>query len=319
MSPKPRGLTVADLVPDPDNRRQHNARNIGVVVESLHSVGAARSIVIDEDNVVLAGNGLIEAAGVAGITRVRVIEADGDEIIAVRRSGLSAEKKRALAIADNRAGELSEWKPEQVAADLAQGLDFSPWFSNEELGRIQPKARQRHHHVGQEPEREDLLGYAIDRDGLTGRSLLDQRRQHGVELVKRLKDAEGRLDEETGFWVARLVEMVQQARRPFLGVINAPSSGKRAYHFATDLAQRIAATLGVPHVVALANPAPRGTRQSIHAKLGETAAAYQVVADLPAGDWILADDVYCTGRTALACRAVLPDHVTLWLCALSRS
>src|ERR1700692_1174461 len=78
---------IKDLVPDPANRRAHNPRNIGMVVDALHQVGAARSIVIDEDNVILAGNGVTAAAVKAGITKVRVIDAAGDELIAVRRSG----------------------------------------------------------------------------------------------------------------------------------------------------------------------------------------------------------------------------------------
>ena len=52
-------------------------------------VGAARSIVIDEDGVVLSGNATIEAAAQAGIDRVKVVEADGNEIVAVQRKGLT--------------------------------------------------------------------------------------------------------------------------------------------------------------------------------------------------------------------------------------
>jgi len=104
-----------------------------MVVDALHAVGAARSIVIDEDNVILAGNGVTEAAGEAGITRVRVVEADGDELIAVRRRGLSDAQKRHLAIADNRTAELAEWNPEQLRSDLAGGLDLAPFFSAAEL------------------------------------------------------------------------------------------------------------------------------------------------------------------------------------------
>lgn len=124
---------IKDLVPDPKNRRKHNPRNIGMVVDALHSVGAARSIVIDEDNVVLAGNGVSEAAAEAGITKVQVVEADGLTLIAVRRRGLSEEQKRALAIYDNRSGELAEWDWEQLAEDKANGLDLEPWFSEKEV------------------------------------------------------------------------------------------------------------------------------------------------------------------------------------------
>src|SRR5688572_26317796 len=115
---------IKDLVPDPENRRAHNPRNLGMVSDALREVGAARSIVIDEDNVILAGNGVTEAAAEAGITRVRVIEASGDELIAVRRSGLTPDQKRALAIYDNRTGELATWDFDQLKSDVDAGLSL---------------------------------------------------------------------------------------------------------------------------------------------------------------------------------------------------
>ena len=33
--------TIADLKPDPENARKHNPRNLGMIVDALHSVGAA--------------------------------------------------------------------------------------------------------------------------------------------------------------------------------------------------------------------------------------------------------------------------------------
>ena len=129
---------LKDLTPDPVNRRAHNPRNIGMVVDALHNVGAARSIVIDEDNVILAGNGVTEAAAEAGITKVRVVEASGHEIIAVRRSGLTSEQKRALAMFDNRTGELATWDHEQLAVDLAAELDLKPFFFEAELAAFLP-------------------------------------------------------------------------------------------------------------------------------------------------------------------------------------
>jgi DNA modification methylase len=130
---------IRDLVPDPANRRAHNPRNIGMVVDALQQVGAARSIVIDEDNVILAGNGVTEAAAEAGITKVRVIEATGDELIAVRRSGLTDEQKRALAIFDNRTGELATWDLEQLALDQGAGLSLQPFWTPEEEAALLAK------------------------------------------------------------------------------------------------------------------------------------------------------------------------------------
>jgi hypothetical protein len=128
-----RPTTVAGLLPDPANRRTHNARNVDMIRDSLQAVGAARSIVIDERNEVLAGNGVLEAAQQTGISKVKVVDADGDTIIAVRRTGLTAAQKRDLALYDNRTAELAEWNLEQLEADVMQGADLAPFFSDQEL------------------------------------------------------------------------------------------------------------------------------------------------------------------------------------------
>jgi hypothetical protein len=125
--------TVGDLVPDPHNRRKRTPRNVAMIADALRSVGAARSIVIDERNEVLAGNGVLEGAAQAGITKLQVVEADGDTIIAVRRRGLSEAQKRDLALYDNRTAELAEWDVSQLAADQAAGEDLAPFFFEKEL------------------------------------------------------------------------------------------------------------------------------------------------------------------------------------------
>ena len=86
-------IGLGDLKPDPQNAREHTSRNVAMVVDALQEVGAARSIVIDEKGVVLAGNATIKAAGQAGLARVKVVDADGSEIIAVRRTGLTSGRR----------------------------------------------------------------------------------------------------------------------------------------------------------------------------------------------------------------------------------
>ncbi len=128
--------TIADLKPDPHNARKHNPRNLGMVINALHEVGAARSIVIDENGVILAGNGVVEAAADAGIERVQVVDADGETIIAVRRTGLTDKQKTRLALFDNRAAELAEWDAETIAADLEAGVELGDLFDKGELDEL---------------------------------------------------------------------------------------------------------------------------------------------------------------------------------------
>ncbi len=127
---------LGDLTQDPANRRKHTPRNIGTIVDSLHEVGAARSIVIDEDGVILAGNGVYDAAAEAGIERVQVVDADGETVIAVRRTGLTDTQKRRLALYDNRAAELAEWDADQLLADLNAGLSFDGLWDKSELDAL---------------------------------------------------------------------------------------------------------------------------------------------------------------------------------------
>ncbi|MDP9364583.1 MAG: hypothetical protein M3Q10_10230, partial [Chloroflexota bacterium] len=90
--------TLSALVSDPRNARRHNERNLGLIEDALREVGAARSVVVDEHGTVLAGNATVAAARQVGIARVRVVEADGAELVAVRRTNLTPEQKRRLAL-----------------------------------------------------------------------------------------------------------------------------------------------------------------------------------------------------------------------------
>lgn len=125
-------LLLGALVPDPHNRRSHPTRNREMIAQSLREVGPGRSIVIDERGEIIAGNGVVQSAPDAGITKVRIVEAAADELIAVRRRDLTPEQKRAMAIYDNRTSELAEWNHEQLSADRAEGIDLRPYWSETE-------------------------------------------------------------------------------------------------------------------------------------------------------------------------------------------
>lgn len=117
----------------------HPPRNVDLIASALRDVGAARSIVIDEHGRILAGNGVATAARAIGLSKLRIIETAGDEIIAVRRRDLTDEQKRALAIYDNRTSELAEWNLEQLALDKAAGLTFRPFWTDDEEAAILSK------------------------------------------------------------------------------------------------------------------------------------------------------------------------------------
>jgi site-specific DNA-methyltransferase (adenine-specific) len=124
--------SIDDLKPDHKNARRRTDRSSSLIAESLKRYGAARSIVIDEDGRILAGNGTVEGAKRAGIGKLRIIETEGDELIAVRRSGLTEDQKVGLALADNRSSDLSEWDNDMLRK-LSEEHDLKPWFEDDEL------------------------------------------------------------------------------------------------------------------------------------------------------------------------------------------
>jgi ParB-like chromosome segregation protein Spo0J len=126
---------ISELRPDPKNARKHNPRNIGMIANSLQEVGAARSIVIDENNNILAGNGTVEAAAQAGIEKVMVVEADGNTLVAVKRTGLTKKQKTRLAIADNRTAELAVWDVDNLRDYADEGV-LDGLFSENELDAL---------------------------------------------------------------------------------------------------------------------------------------------------------------------------------------
>ena len=111
--------TVDDLVFDAANVRTHGDKNKKAIRNSVKQFKAGRSILVDADNVIRAGNGTAEAWQETG-GKVRIIETDGSELIAVKRTDLKGAEAMAYAIADNRASELAEWDTEILAEQLQE-------------------------------------------------------------------------------------------------------------------------------------------------------------------------------------------------------
>lgn len=105
---------------DKRNYRKHNERNKELINKSLKELGAGRSILLDRDDSLIAGNGVYEQAEKLGIP-VRVIETDGSELIAVKRTDIGEydEKRKRLALADNATSDSSEWDVDAITADLS--------------------------------------------------------------------------------------------------------------------------------------------------------------------------------------------------------
>lgn len=108
---------------DERNYRKHSDQNKKIIKKSLQELGAGRSVVIDADDTLVAGNGVYEQAQALKMP-VRVIETDGSELVVVKRTDIhtSDEKRKKLALADNSASDTSEWDVDLLRADWAKGV-----------------------------------------------------------------------------------------------------------------------------------------------------------------------------------------------------
>lgn len=115
--------------PDQQNANMGTKRGKELLAQSIKELGAGRSILVDKDGNVIAGNKTLEAAQNAGL-KVRIIPTNRDELVVVQRQDLdltdSAGEARRLAYLDNRVAELDlQWDAEQLIGDIAQGLDLT--------------------------------------------------------------------------------------------------------------------------------------------------------------------------------------------------
>lgn len=108
-----------EIKTDARNYRIHGEENLRLINKSLVECGAGRSIVVDRDNVIIAGNGVYEQAKTLGL-KVRIIESDGKELIAIKRTDLSTEdeRRKLLAFADNHTSDTSHFDFSVIVEDF---------------------------------------------------------------------------------------------------------------------------------------------------------------------------------------------------------
>lgn len=111
-------VPIGSLTPDPANVRRHPERNQKAVQASLKRFGAGRSIVLDRDDVIVAGNETVNSATLTGFTEVLVVEPGPGQLVAVKRSDWSKTEATGYAIADNRSGDFSDFDEAFLAAQL---------------------------------------------------------------------------------------------------------------------------------------------------------------------------------------------------------
>jgi hypothetical protein len=139
MKPRPPCTRLTDLTTDPHNANRGTDRGRDALTRSLREYGPGRAIVIDRHGRIIAGNKTVEQAKRLNIP-LRVIQSDGHHLIALQRQDLDLAtdpRARALAIAENRVGELDlEWDVDMLKQLQAEGLDLSAFWTDAEFATL---------------------------------------------------------------------------------------------------------------------------------------------------------------------------------------
>jgi DNA modification methylase len=109
----PERRKISDLKRNPRNARIHPPDQIQMVAASIREFGWTMPVLVDEDNLMLAGHARVAAAEILGIQEVPVILA----------LGWSDTQKQAYVEADNRLSELGQWDSEMRKEELQALVD----------------------------------------------------------------------------------------------------------------------------------------------------------------------------------------------------
>lgn len=119
-------MNINELIPYENNPRINEAA-VDAVANSIKEFGFKVPIIIDKNNVIVAGHTRLKAAQKLGLEEVPVIIADD----------LTDEQVKAFRLADNKVGELAEWDFSKLEEELKNiEMDMSPFdFDMKELSK----------------------------------------------------------------------------------------------------------------------------------------------------------------------------------------
>lgn len=146
-------LKIDDLIPYANNPR-NNELAVQYVANSIKEFGFQVPIVIDKNNVIVAGHTRLKAAKLLGMSEVPCIRADN----------LSDEQVKAFRIADNSVSEIATWNEELLRIELEDislnATDFGIEVPEIELEPIKTEISEDGYY-GDERERTNR-GYNLD-------------------------------------------------------------------------------------------------------------------------------------------------------------
>lgn len=130
-----------DIKYDQHNYRDHDERNLSLIKKSIQRCGAGRSILLDKNGEIIAGNATYKTLQELGIP-VKIIPTDGKTAIALQRTDLdtNSRKRKELAAFDNSTSDGVRWNADNLAADF--DLAELPQLGIEGLQSVEPEPEE---------------------------------------------------------------------------------------------------------------------------------------------------------------------------------
>ena len=125
-NPKIIEASIDSLIPDNKNFNKGTEFGEHLMDKSLREFGLGRSILIDKNNRIIAGNKTTEIAADIGFDNVIIVETDGKSLVAVKRKDidLDSAKGRELALADNATSKANLSFDTDLIMQEAEKFDF---------------------------------------------------------------------------------------------------------------------------------------------------------------------------------------------------
>ena len=124
-------VKINELIQDDRNLNRGTEQGKELITKSLSKFGAGRSVLIDKNNRIIAGNKTHENAKELGMDDVIVVETDGTKLVAVKRTGVDLDSKqgREMALADNATVKVDlQWDTETMDNALSEfDIDGEEW------------------------------------------------------------------------------------------------------------------------------------------------------------------------------------------------
>lgn len=131
------------LIPDDKNLNQHTEFGTSLLEKSVERFGLGRSILLDKNNRIIAGNGITETAGSKGLEDVIIVETTGDKLVAVKRTDIDLDSRegRELALADNVTANANlSWDVKNMAEVTTEySIDPQEWGVSEFAPPAEPE------------------------------------------------------------------------------------------------------------------------------------------------------------------------------------